>query len=175
MYLVFTRMPGESYRRRLGSLLVYLCYVFEALIHSLVCWCYICVYGSEKLMCTLKALIHFDQSQVCMIYNQLLETTMVSPSSDWSCNVFNFHPILQSDENRASLKPTRSVGRRSHHGLRFPIATDLTSYCLYDRKWSKVHHSLNLKEKKKLMPWIPLWYTCEAQGFSHNSSWSWRF
>ena len=28
MYLVFTRMPGESYRRRLRSLLLYLCYGF---------------------------------------------------------------------------------------------------------------------------------------------------
>ena len=34
MYLVFTGVPGESYRRRLGSLL--LCYVFRALINSLV-------------------------------------------------------------------------------------------------------------------------------------------
>ena len=33
MYLVFTRTPGESYRRRLGSLLY-----FRALINSLVCW-----------------------------------------------------------------------------------------------------------------------------------------
>ena len=38
MYLVFTRMPGDSYRRRLRSLLLYLCYVFRALINSLVCW-----------------------------------------------------------------------------------------------------------------------------------------
>ena len=37
MYLVFTRMPSESYCRRLGSLLLYLCYVFRALINSLVC------------------------------------------------------------------------------------------------------------------------------------------
>ena len=75
MYLVFTPMPGESYRRRLRPLLVYLCYVFQALINSLVY--YICVYilyDSEKLMCTLKALIHFDL-QVYMIYDQLLETT----------------------------------------------------------------------------------------------------
>ena len=36
-YLVFTRMPGESYRRRLRSLRLYLCYEFEALIDSLVC------------------------------------------------------------------------------------------------------------------------------------------
>ena len=36
MYLVFTRMPGEHYSRRLRSLLLYLCYVFRALINSLV-------------------------------------------------------------------------------------------------------------------------------------------
>ena len=36
MYLVFTRMPGESYRRRLRSLLLYLCDDFRALINSLV-------------------------------------------------------------------------------------------------------------------------------------------
>ena len=38
MYLVFTHTPGESYRRRLRSLLLYLCYVFRALISSFVCW-----------------------------------------------------------------------------------------------------------------------------------------
>ena len=32
MYLVFTHIPDESYRGRLGSLLLYLCYVFRALI-----------------------------------------------------------------------------------------------------------------------------------------------
>ena len=34
MYLVFTRMPGESYSRRLRSLLVCSCDVFPALIHT---------------------------------------------------------------------------------------------------------------------------------------------
>ena len=38
MYLVFTRMPDESYLRRPRSLSLYLCYVFRALINSLVCW-----------------------------------------------------------------------------------------------------------------------------------------
>ena len=37
MYLVFTRLPGERYRRRLRSLLLFLCYVFRALMNSLVC------------------------------------------------------------------------------------------------------------------------------------------
>ena len=36
MHLVFTRLPGENYSRRLGSLLLCLCDVFLALIHSLV-------------------------------------------------------------------------------------------------------------------------------------------
>ena len=36
MSLVFTRMPGVSYRRRVRSLLLYVCYVFRALINSLV-------------------------------------------------------------------------------------------------------------------------------------------
>ena len=36
IYLVFTRMPCESYRRRLRPLLLY--YVFRELINSLVCW-----------------------------------------------------------------------------------------------------------------------------------------
>ena len=35
MYLVFTHTPDESYRRQLGSLLLYLCYIFQALINSL--------------------------------------------------------------------------------------------------------------------------------------------
>ena len=37
MYLVFTRMPGESYRRRPRSLLLYFRYVFRAIINSPAC------------------------------------------------------------------------------------------------------------------------------------------
>ena len=36
MYLIFTRMPGESYVRQLGSLSLCLCDVFRALINSLL-------------------------------------------------------------------------------------------------------------------------------------------
>ena len=39
MYLVFTRMPGESYRRGLGFLLLCFCDVFRALINSIVLIC----------------------------------------------------------------------------------------------------------------------------------------
>ena len=45
MYLVFTCMPGESYCRQLGSLLLCLCDIFRALINSLVClFLYLFVY-----------------------------------------------------------------------------------------------------------------------------------
>ena len=37
MYLAFTRMPGESDRRRLRTLLLCLCDDFRALINSLAC------------------------------------------------------------------------------------------------------------------------------------------
>ena len=40
MYLVFTRIPGKSYRSRFRSLLLHLCDVFRALVNSLVCCFY---------------------------------------------------------------------------------------------------------------------------------------
>ena len=57
MYLVFTRMPCESYRRRLRSLVLYLRYVFRALSNSLVCW--FCMHLGNHLRgwgCMLRAL-----------------------------------------------------------------------------------------------------------------------
>jgi len=52
MYLVFTRLSGESYSRRLRSLLLYLWYVFRALINSPVC-CFLSATKSRqtKTMC----------------------------------------------------------------------------------------------------------------------------
>ena len=54
MYLVFTRMPGLSYHRRLRSLLLCLCDVFRALLSFLVCWHCISDYvmGLQKLTVT---------------------------------------------------------------------------------------------------------------------------
>ena len=50
IYLVFTRMPGESYRRRLKSLLLCSCDVFRAIINSLMCWFYQII--TETGLCT---------------------------------------------------------------------------------------------------------------------------
>ena len=45
MYLVFARMPGESYRKRLRSLLLRLCDVPRAFINSLRCCFFLTVYA----------------------------------------------------------------------------------------------------------------------------------
>ena len=46
---IFTRMPGESYRRRLRSLLLRLCDVFRVLVNSVVCRFNLCPgYATNK-------------------------------------------------------------------------------------------------------------------------------
>ena len=49
VYLVFARMPRESDRRRLGSLL-YLCYVFRAPVNSLVGHGHVCASLQQNLL-----------------------------------------------------------------------------------------------------------------------------
>ena len=73
MYLVFTRMPGDCYRRRLGSLLLCLCDVFRALINSL------CVLILKKTLCalfcfrlTLFSLGRLKKSAVPLIWSLFL-------------------------------------------------------------------------------------------------------
>ena len=72
MYLVFTRMPGESYGRRLRSLLLYLCYVFRT-INSLVflffsfylcCCCFVVVVVCFCLFICLFVLFFKDEVQI---------------------------------------------------------------------------------------------------------------
>ena len=62
MYFVFTHMPGESYHRRLWSLLWYLCYAFQALINSLVCWYHLLQlqHATSSLKTTLSPCHHFS-------------------------------------------------------------------------------------------------------------------
>ena len=54
-------MPGEIYRRRLGSFFLYLCCVFRALINSLVCW--FCTSALGFVLFQIWPLIAFRQQQ----------------------------------------------------------------------------------------------------------------
>ena len=75
MYPVFTRMSGESYRRRLGSLL-YLCYVFRAKLTPL------CVDSVQALWASLcSRLLQSIVKVPCVIgvYNGHGQTIMYLP------------------------------------------------------------------------------------------------
>ena len=59
-YPVFTRLPGESYRRQLRPLLLCLCDVFRVLINSCACWLLVAsgwalqkIFSSQNLITTL--------------------------------------------------------------------------------------------------------------------------
>ena len=78
MYLIFTRVPGESYRGRLRYLLLCLCYVFRALINFLVRWFtysgvsalktyYSLVFGEIPVlcMCTVWSVIQMKKHTLC--------------------------------------------------------------------------------------------------------------
>ena len=59
-YPVFTRLPGESYRRRLRPLLLCLCDIFWVLINSCACWLLVAsgsavqkMFSSQNLITTL--------------------------------------------------------------------------------------------------------------------------
>ena len=81
MYLAFTRMPGESYRRWLRSLLLYFCYIFRTLINSLVCWffllCFSVLYFSNILQIP-ESLVTFSVKSVDWIIKCLGKLIQIS-------------------------------------------------------------------------------------------------
>ena len=66
-------MPGESYRRRLMCLLLYWCYVFRALINSLVC----CVDSFKRGLQIIQAGFANHLSGVCNSFKQGLQIIQV--------------------------------------------------------------------------------------------------
>ena len=92
MYLVFTRMPGESYRRQLRSLLLYLFRVFRALINSLVCW-----FRSLE-----GRLLVFSVLQLCKKYTRLrvqahTHTHVSAPRErGWQADIDRLHLIFSN-------------------------------------------------------------------------------
>ena len=94
MYFVFTRMPGESYRRRLGSLLLYLCDVLRAVINSLVCWlCFTLItFAVVWALGSTQPLVHGTFWGV-RNFRHSIETTLRQHSapqlrSVWQCKLF---------------------------------------------------------------------------------------
>ena len=116
MYLVFTHMPGESYRMWLMSLLLYLCYVFWALINSLVCWFWLGVKQKKKqdsiITCKLREI--WQQSCQCLKSHQgfsWLEQNLLASECDakswllrvqggvWSINILQTSHYCQKQNS----------------------------------------------------------------------------
>ena len=90
MYLVFTCMPGKSYHRQLGSLLLSLCYRFQVLINS-----FKCVDAAQALWASLcfRFLTQVLWASLCLRFLTLIQIYIPShqlcSSSDTSiCFVF---------------------------------------------------------------------------------------
>ena len=96
VYLVFTRMPDESDRWRLRSLLLYLCYVFRALIISPVC-----------RFCT--SALGFVLFQICSIYRTFYLTTFAAKgchATNWGqeCYIYCYTCRQCMFEDRSAFK-----------------------------------------------------------------------
>ena len=96
MYLVFTRVPGESYRRWLRSLL-YLRYVFRALINSLVCW--FCTCSGFFQRAALQSIFPTARMCFCVLFPHGVSPPPPPPpppplSSSFSETIHRFPPWL---------------------------------------------------------------------------------
>ena len=112
-YFVFTCMPGEWYHRRLRSLLLYLCYVLQVLINSLMCWfctsilglilfqvcmtwSYVPVRGEEEQMWTWKPKLAGTCTPVAnKMLNSFLDSVMIHIISlKWVQMIFRLSCLL---------------------------------------------------------------------------------
>ena len=112
-YLVFTRKPGESYRRRLRSLLLCLYDVCGALINSLVCWYFwlnrITVCCLQENVLTLYYLLCEKHQEILVMlhyWSHKCETVCVL----WTCQSPGPMGMLTFDYKCSYLGPNHSSG-----------------------------------------------------------------
>ena len=90
VYLVFTRMPVESYCTRLGSLLLCSCDIFRALINSLFCCC-ICsclsVYLFFCLSSPLSVSVYLSVCHPLSVSTWLLSNSICFTGMDTTLNI----------------------------------------------------------------------------------------
>ena len=85
-------MPGESIRRWLRSLLLYLCYIFLALINSLVCWFCMSTLGFILFHFCNKLCLMVQHHTPCSRYGSRLRfkisVTLYLDSIFWAAELF---------------------------------------------------------------------------------------
>ena len=130
MYLVSTRMPGESYRRQ-GSLLLCLCDVFRALINFLVCWFCTSVLGLVLFHIVIIMVIRNVTSDGCLFWicHCLFQDVITITSKMTACWL---HAVCFE----APIASLRSLQRRRHadctlSDLRLPLLLCCHNYDRY--------------------------------------------
>ena len=104
MYLV---LPGESYRRRLRSLLLYLCDIFWALINSLVFWCH--SFQLQQYLQSIRAVVIANHSYFFFsFFPSVMYFKDWSAVSNRQCPVTLPSPILNDEKCPVTL-PWRTV------------------------------------------------------------------
>ena len=110
MYRAYTWTPGESYRRRLRSLLLCMCGVFRALINSLECWFKAEVAEYFSLSCLEETTVCKNGRAFCISGHTLWVNPFTAPACKisglssarihackqyiwWPCNTSAFHPV----------------------------------------------------------------------------------
>ena len=129
MYLVFTRMPGEIYRRRLRSFLFPCVTAFGALINSLACWFFSSLDESRRVLAgkqqTPQLQVSCDKNsdlndRLCFLTNDfsLLKPSRVSGRCIWKISRLNqpisVHSISRIHSPELPSKRSKTACRELH-------------------------------------------------------------
>ena len=105
MYLVFSRMPGESYWRWLKSLLLCLCDVFWALINSLVLWLFKACLETDNVKLRPKKKL----TESIALWSEMLPTAAIwYGDSLYLCTMVLYLVVLNLQSNIFCITPTLS-------------------------------------------------------------------
>ena len=100
--LIFTGMPGESYRRQHRSLLLYFCHIFRVLINSLVCWSCPSTPGLVLFQIRASQSLKQSDSEAVRVWNSQIQRQSLKQSDSEAVRVRNSH--CQSEAVRAGVR-----------------------------------------------------------------------
>ena len=147
MYLVFTRMPGESYRRRLGSLLLCLCDLFRALIKSFECWFCTSVLGLVLFQTVIIMVLRNVTSDWCLFWicHSLFNHDHYKDDGVLTarCLIWGFHCLITITTKMTAWWLHYVLRLPSPHYNHYKDDGVLTTRCLF---WSS-HHLITITTK----------------------------
>ena len=120
MYIVFTCLPGESYCRRLRSLLLYLGYVFRVLINSLACLFFVSFSPPPPSFHFLSFVTFSSSPVMTAVRRKLVIVLWVQRDSGVGRAAFS-HPRKQTIQAKRWVRQARASSCPA--GLRVPLCS----------------------------------------------------